>query len=493
MQLHPSPCENWTEPHVWIHYPYRKENPMLRVPASQFVVVETLATTHRYWNLEGAHISAVMYPAYPTAMPAGQREINTKTCDGDTTGYIELHANSVRIFKYVRGSDHFLRLTLEEKLNARVVARYPKDENFVEGEELPNGQLTGALAEMASGQAQLGLNLRFVRPLPTPEILYLQPVCSFARVGIAVARAPLAPLHVAIMRSFDLKVWFSVAAFYILSAMIWSLLTSSINYKSVLQEIQKFLLIGCGSFAQSPSQKFFASACAIFSLIIVTIFQEKEKERKGEEEIRKELGKTNGSLVNVLTTPVYDRDINTANELLQSGLPIATNRTSLIHMFQLAAEGSPVMTELCKHMKPTDKHNLTELLFDRKQALIIADAGLAQLKNHHPSQEKMLHMIKDTFIVLQRAYAARTDCPVKEQVEKIIWCLTEAGIPRYWNTQASRSEFSNCPLPEDTPKPFSLKQFKIAFYTLCIGLLFSSFVFLLEIISYKRCQKHILK
>ncbi|XP_049793909.1 uncharacterized protein LOC126203590 [Schistocerca nitens] len=322
---------------------------------------------------------------------------------------------------------------------------------------------------MASGLAQLGLNLRIVRPLTTPEILYLQPIHGFSHVGIAVARAPLAPLHVAIMRSFDLKVWFSVAGCYILSAVVWSLLTTRTHYESVLQEIQKFILIGCGNSAQSSSQKFFASACAIFSLIIVTIFQ--------------------GSFVNVLTTPVYDRDINTAAELLQSGLPIGTNRSSLIHMFHLAAEGSPVMTELCKHMKTVDRHYLSESVFERKQALIISNTGFDQLTNHYPTEAKLLHMVKDTFIVLQRAYTAHVECPVKEQVERILWYLTESGLRNHWDKQASRAEFTHCSLPEETPKPFSLKQFKIAFYTLCLGLFFSSIVFLLEVTNYKRCQK----
>ncbi|XP_049942156.1 uncharacterized protein LOC126419102 [Schistocerca serialis cubense] len=401
---------------------------MLRVPALQFRAVETLATTRRYWNLEGAHIPSIMYPTYPSAMPVGRRVTDTKSCDGARSGIVMLYPNSARIFKYERGSDHFLRLMLEERLNSHVVARYPKDVHFVEGEELPNGKLTGALADMASGLAQLGLNLRIVRTLPTPEILYLQPIHEFSHVGIAVARAPLAPLHVAIMRSFDLKVWFSVAGCYILSAVVWSLLTTRIHYESVLQEIQKFILIGCGNSAQSSSQKFFASACAIFSLIIVTIFQ-------------------------------------------------------------LAAEGSPVMTELCKHMKTVDKHYLSEPVFERKQALIISDAGFDQLTNHYPTDAKLLHMVKDTFIVLQRAYTAHVECPVKEQVEKILWYLTESGIRNHWDKQASRAEFTHCSLPEETPKPFSLKQFKIAFYTLCLGLLFSSIVFLLEVTNYKRCQK----
>ncbi|XP_049942573.1 uncharacterized protein LOC126419428 [Schistocerca serialis cubense] len=149
------------------------------------------------------------------------------------------------------------------------------------------------------------------------------------------------------------------------------------------------------------------------------------------------------------------------------------------------AEESPVIEELYKRMKLADSLSLTKGLLERTQAVIMSDSSVKTLKKYNPHKANKLYTVRGIQITVPLAYVVRIDCPIKEQVETIIWRLWESGIGDHSDREVERRELRYCTLPEDVPQPFTLSQFKMAFYTLFFGLCLSSFVFLLEIVNYK--------
>jgi hypothetical protein len=381
-----------------------------------------------------------------------------------------------KVIDYV-GMDGFFMRNLAKKMNFTAIADSPKD-----GKEYGfifenNGTFTGTLGDILDDRADISLNSRFVKEYGTNNIEFTTHV-GFDSLCLIVPKAKQLPKWLALFRVFHLHVQFSLACVYVVCSTIFYILQILYSHfkseckdasitTTFIETLPPFLSLSLVRMPSSQSEKVLMISCLMFGMIIAAAFQAK--------------------LVTVLSKPDYYPDINTLEELDESGLAITTGSINLVQDTFSTEESPPA-----KHLRSKviysylQEGNINYVAKHQNIAALnrLSTALYSVLLYRNSDGTFLLHIVKECPRIYTLAYIVPKGSPFLLRINHVLTQLVETGIVDKWNedtyfnvTAFHRTEYSG----NNSLKVFSLEDLQMPFLILVCGLLSSGVTFFMEL------------
>jgi hypothetical protein len=356
---------------------------------------------------------------------------------------------------------------LAEHLNFDVVPVAGKKKNN-QGVAFPNGTTTGSLHDVAYRKVVYGATSRAVQNYST-LIEFAAPFLT-NQLCIVVPKALKLSNWAILINSFDQASWIFIVLSIIASAIFWYQVGPSTDFTKQTWQILSFLL-GIPTSAVPVLHEFiFLMGCMIFNVVILGIIQ--------------------GFLFTSFTKTLYHKDVNTLEEVVQLGLPIASDRWNLI------GTDSDIMKRLKTiQADPNDKildrvaYQRNLVAFESKLSSTLASRS----KYIDEDGQPLLHIVDECV----GTYAVATILPKGSAFLKIfnniILKLCEGGFIRKWlhdlfGSIIAENMIRRSKKHHTSVKSFSLHDIESAFHILILGNICAVLVFVGEIM-WKRINK----
>jgi len=318
-------------------------------------------------------------------------------------------------------------------------------------------------------QADILGNERYIKYYNTDKIEFTMPAFYTMQLVVVVPKAYRILPWRAIFECFTFQFWMYFLAVLLVTTVLWYVLRNLHGEVSCVANaantLAVFLTMSVTFLTKisSSSQRFLLSFCLVFSLIFMCFFQ--------------------SALLDAVSHPHFQPDINTLQKLDESGLPIVTLDRNLLDTF----EWSPAMKNL--HMK-LQYQNLSartllhQLALYRNFSILTGKGEALWWLSKYPNK---FHVIKEYPREYFVSYMIPRGSPYATRIHNLLGKMTEAGLVRKWDTDTSyrlhlealREGRANIQGNEKV-KILRLAEFQPAFFMWGIGLVASAVIFMLE-------------
>jgi len=437
-------CDRNTDIMVYDPFDSNKNNDLIYVPPDHVTALPK-SYLERTWNLAGFMVKVTMFHSFPTAM---------FKCDShDKCSY--------------EGRDWEVIKNLATYMNFTPVIRQPSDgEGFGYGK---GSIFTGSMRDLVYKQADILGNERYIKSYNTDKIEFTMPAFYTMQLVVVVPKAYRILPWRAIFECFTFQFWMYFLAVLLVTTVLWYVLRNLHGEVSCVANaantLAVFLTMSVTFLTKisSSSQRFLLSFCLVFSLIFMCFFQ--------------------SALLDAVSHPHFQPDINTLQKLDESGLPIVTLDRNLLDTF----EWSPAMKNL--HMK-LQYQNLSartllhQLALYRNFSILTGKGEALWWLSKYPNK---FHVIKEYPREYFVSYMIPRGSPYATRIHNLLGKMTEAGLVRKWDTDTSyrlhlealREGRANIQGNEKV-KILRLAEFQPAFFMWGIGLVASAVIFMLE-------------
>lgn len=411
------------------------------------------------WNLRGYPLRVAMFPTDVTAI---------KVCTNGT------ESSSSCTFS---GRDGFILDELTKHMNFTPCIVTPSD-NVSNSLEFANGTVTGPLRDIANRKIDIAMNSRNMKVSHIADVDYVTPVIHFGMMCVLAPKAPKVPLWISLFRCFSIALWATLVITYMLSVILWHgfpKFTSSdhlqkhIHWSRALCDVLNILLptlfTKIFSF-RNDSQRIFVASCLVFSIVITTVFQ--------------------GSLFVKLKNPVYYKDVDTLEELDQSGLPIITTFENLYDVFDVIDTTTGKRLSKRLSICALTDEELLEIIERGNSSLLMSLIGIEMLFKTYPKHARLVHLVQECPAAYFQSYMVPSGSPYLKAINALVGRMFEAGLTYKWyydalyvNSLPQYMLFANSDM-HLRQKAFLLSDMLIAFSILIFGLILSGLIFLTE-------------
>jgi hypothetical protein len=410
-------------------------------------------------NMHGYPLRVVMFPSEVTAV---------KICLNDAEG------NSSCTF---RGRDGLTLGELAKYMNFTAHVAPPSD-NVLNSVEYANGTVTGPLRDITKREVDIAMNSRNMKISHVADVDYVTPVTHFGMMCLLAPKAPKVPMLASLFRCFSIALWVNLLLTYILSAILWhsfrkftssDQLQKHLHWRTTMSDVLNIFLptlfTKIASF-HNNSQRIFVASCLLFNIVITTVFQ--------------------GHLFDILKNPLYCKDIDSLEELDQSGLPIITTFEYLYDVFDVI--GTPTGRRLSKRLSIftfTDEE-LLEIIHKGNSSILMSLIGIELLFATNPKHGHLVHLVQECPAAYFQSYMVPRGSPYLKAINTLVARIFEAGLTFKWYYDGLYENYlpryilsanSDVHLRQ---KAFSLRDIFVAFIILNSGLILSGIVFLIE-------------
>lgn len=416
------------------------------------------------WNLHGSSLHISMYQLQVTAI----KEAVSNTERNAACNY--------------RGRDGLVLKELAKYMNFTPNITSDSVNSF----ESSDGRLTRPLKDIANGDIDIVMNSVFMKVLDSVDIEYVTPVTHFGKICVVVPRADRIPVWVSFFRCFSVSLWATLSVTYILSTICWHILTKhsfphhshrDLHWTTSLTEVLNIFLPTCfvkfSSF-RNQSERMFLASCMFLSIVMTCIWQ--------------------GAVFNRLKTPLHYKDIDTLEELDESGLPVFTMEQALYDLFDLI--DTPTTQRLTKRLRLTNFPHSLDLIQQvadhRNFTLLLSLIEIETLLDTYPINTCLLHFVQECPIIYFSSYMVPKGSPYLKDINTIVGRLFESGLIRKWYYDAIyeiflpvRLTYAGSGIEDSKQKAFSLRDLIIAFVVLILGLGLSGLALLMEFCLHK--------
>ncbi|XP_017769529.1 PREDICTED: uncharacterized protein LOC108557510 [Nicrophorus vespilloides] len=363
------------------------------------------------------------------------------------------------------GMDYMVFTTIALELNLTLELHEPYDGQLFGSREL-DGTATGSINELYTGETDVSCNQLFLKNYNAPELLFTS-IVQNDQLCVEVPKEGRKPGWTSLFATFCPTLWIllyaTVISFYLCLLLMRRLdVTDHHRHRSwaifdVLQVL--FDTAPWHHFNNLLSEKIYLVSLLILTLLLNTSFQ--------------------GSLVNVIRNPRYYKNINTLEELDNSGYLISTSSRNLRDTF--SGSNHPHIQSLDRKLYLKPKGFSYQALLSRKTKV--------QYMYLIEKEKVTKHMVDECPQTYMLAYLVHRDSMFYQDMSKILDKLIEAGLPRKWYkdviiklTIKSMQISSKYSVDTNQPVVFTLYDLQSSFYILIIGLLCSGVAFAVEIL-----------
>ncbi|XP_054010934.1 uncharacterized protein LOC128893751 [Hylaeus anthracinus] len=219
----------------------------------------------------------------------------------------------------------------------------------------------------------------------------------------------------------------------------------------------------------SPAQRALLIGTLFFGLIVNGVYQ--------------------SSLVSSLSKPFHYPQLNTLEDVVDSGKILFTKYANLKNVFQ---DDMPVDRALLRKIRVVNETKSTKYMVAYENMIAITRYFSMVLGNyafHDKDGNPLLHVVDECPMNYRVSYVLRSQSPYMERVNFVLLRLKEAGLFSVW--------FENITYPltivkmrslrrDDTAIKLTLDHYSLTFLLLFVGLLVSTFIFLGEVYVTRR-------
>lgn len=286
---------------------------------------------------------------------------------------------------------------------------------------------------------------------------------------VVVPKAQEIPQWIKMFHCFKPKTWIILFLICTICILFWLIVKHDVKRSSsklVLEIIAIFLTVSI-SLSTRSYHRIFLAFCMSYTVIITSIFQ--------------------GSLVKSFSTKSYYDDINTLEDLDQSGLRIGTslkifsNSTTLL----TSLESKKIWLNISALERAAFYRDVAGV--ERKQdANLLINTKYKRDDDGYP----LLHLMKECPSSVFIAFIVPNGSPYLNRFNYVLYKFTEAGLLEKWyrdvidaflweNLKEEKCYFSN------EKKPFKFKDVKAAFFLLIFGHIVACLILFIEV-RYKK-------
>lgn len=335
-----------------------------------------------------------------------------------------------------------------------------------------------------NGTTDISLNGHFLKNYKC-NIVELTRQITSDRVCILTPKAGIIPPMITVFKSFQLEVWVMIVVTYfavVITFYLWVTLTSkyvpewSLTGCIVALEIFRIMVASpLSRKIRRYSEKILFAFCWFFSMVILNSFQ--------------------GSLVTFLNTPMHFPDLNTFDDLIESGLPL---RTASVSFRELLLSD--------RNLRKLDKKLYFSLNVSAVENFHGRFAGFQRINVYNlkyfndiryvldDNETRLLHTMQQYLSSYFISYAIRKDSPYKKRINDLISGVEHAGLIIKWYEDSAKYTFEKYQLvtkDRKSSKVFSVRDLEVAFLVSICGLVTSTIVLMMEIGVYRyqnRCE-----
>jgi hypothetical protein len=416
---------------------------------------------HLVDDLHGYPIGVTMFTAYPYAIPI---------CSNNYSG---VDGNSL--------------YEVAQFMNFEPIIRRPKDK-IKFGYKTEQGTYVGSIGDIVYGKSDIAFNCHYIKDYDDAEIQFVVPPVMYDAVIILVPKSKLIPSWMDLFECFGLTELFFLFGFYMIS--VWfsifvkrCLGTAISVYETVRIAVcilKMFLTVPISGTREltSFSQRIFASSCLLVGVLIVTAIQV--------------------TLVTEISSPNYYPDIDTLEELAESGLPIATSYQNLVDIFN--DSDNPIMMRLAKNVRlESNNYGIKERIAYKMDYAAITTLSNVQhfLKKYvGPYDNALLHAVPETPRGYFLSYVAPKHSPYVRHINHMTSLLIESGFVKKWDAdQLWKHQLAVRHNHTSTERSklyaYSINDLQTAFFALASGLSSGIIAFIVEITAaLKLCPRN---
>jgi hypothetical protein len=304
------------------------------------------------------------------------------------------------------GVDGMTLGTLAEFLNFDIVAPANQKGNF--GFVLPNGTVTGVLGDVFNRRVVYAANSRFLADYTASELEFTVPKLA-EEMCIVVPKAAKLPSWVSVMNSFTGPTRFVILLTSIICTMFWYWISSKPFAKA--SWIMFSILLGTPTKLVPRTGEFlFLATCMVFSIIILGVFQ--------------------GSLFKNYTTTTYYADIDTLEEIDQSGLPVA------MPAWRFVKADSDLMRRLLNKTIPKSEDSIDFVAYQRNIAMCeVKSYAQFFMKTRYVDNDglPLLHIVDECLATFLLGTVMPKHSAFLTVFNNVSTQVTEAGLTVKWN------------------------------------------------------------
>jgi ABC-type amino acid transport substrate-binding protein len=402
-------------------------------------------------NLKRFNLKVSMFPRSPTAIRIDAncyKKTATKDLE-NPSGFIGLDGNILN--------------ELAKIMNFTVQMSNFSNHTFY-GVPLQNGTVIGSLGAVVNSIVDLATNGRFITK---QEYNYVEFTVPYAndKICIIAPKSEKIPHWVETFRGFGWDVWLLLFGSISFSLLVWytfqNIEFDKSNVNKVWMDIFSiFLNVPVKVVGSTPGRNMFLVSCYVFMVIFTGIFQ--------------------GNLVRSFSATSYYAEINTLEELDNSGLKILTslnifnnNESSLFERLQ-----SNVI-DRNESAKEAVAYHKNVVALERKK-----DANLFKYVYVTREGIPLLHVVQECPISYHLAFIVTEGSPYLPRFNQLIRRMFESGLTEKWYNDVveciiMKEKFKNS---EDGKKvkPFTLYDMQLPFIVLILGVTSSICVFTYE-------------
>lgn len=386
----------------------------------------------------------------------------------DNINLYNTEIRSVKNFVNSIDMDMFLTNILSEKLNFTV-------SYFAYQEDTPN-KTSDVLRKLVRRYIDFLFSPVFVTDYSKYELTFLE-IIAQDELCVIVPKSKEFRRSFVIPRCFTMEVWILLAIFFLI-------LLSSLYNISKMQEIRKrgsfdyriqtiivdglqiILNISRHFSSRKYPNRIFFLIILLFLVVLNTTFQ--------------------SSLYRILSMPNIINNINTLEELAESGLRVSTKSDNLKNTFN--GTGKSYMKEIKLILLGKNQSKLPAYL--ERHAINTYE----ELMDFRKFGDTQRHLIPECPKQYGLAHIARKDSILADAISKIISRIIASGLIKKWRIDVMNNISMYTPYDKHIVTTANTKQFKIIDFLFCfiiliVGLSVSGFIFLVEVILAKYSKK----
>ncbi|XP_050538126.1 ionotropic receptor 21a-like isoform X2 [Daktulosphaira vitifoliae] len=319
-----------------------------------------------------------------------------------------------------RGYDGFSLSILSKRMNFTPVISKPRDGKFYGWME-PNGTYTGALADIVNGVADIAFNGVLLMDYSTNANVQFTTVVQYEELCFVVPKAGKMSQWRAIFTAFQAQLWCLLAVSYFMSIVAWSLIkrTTDMPYTTMglaINLFQVFLMVPLHRMPNNVPERLIVISAVVFGFITSTSLQ--------------------AVMVKYISIPKYEKNINTVQEVYDTGLPILSSSKSLANMFKNTTN-EYIYDEMYDRFILKQKSINVDILGEvsnKKNYIAIGRKRdlLEKMTEYKENNEVILHIVEECPWSLYISYLISRQAVYRKTVDELIAKLFEGGIIDSW-------------------------------------------------------------
>lgn len=362
------------------------------------------------------------------------------------------------------GVDGCIIHTLSKVLNFTPI--YEGTDYFQYGRILDNGTAVGSLGDVVYRRVQIAGNGRFVEDYGTTAFEFLTPYQN-DYICFVVPKSQKIPQWVMLFHCFSPVAWLALIGAFTIATLTWKALRG--------QPLQFYAI-----FVSTPTnltvqkrQKLFLFFCMLYNLIVMGIFQ--------------------GSLTTSFSTISYYPDVTSLEGLVATGLAISSN----VDVWK--DDNSSVAAILKSRQRPTNGERAIQ------RAALLKDVAAVERRsdaNYYIKEQflddnglPLVHIVEECATAHFISFIVPAGSPFLRNFNGVIKMLNEGGFSKKWYEDMTGSVVYGGTAPAlrtiDNKKALGLHDVQTVFYILVLGLGAAFFVFIGEVLYYRRKSRRL--